>query len=77
VIATRRLVEIGEGEGEMKGRIAPPRTPSEDEQLRKLAAEGRSSLTISEQMKRSQQSIRNRARLLKIALAKVQGSFRE
>jgi len=52
-------------------------TPSEDEQLRKLAAEGRSALTISEQMRRSLQSIRDRARRLKIVLAKVQGSFRE
>ena len=61
----------------MKGRIAQPWTPSEDEQLRKLAAEGRSSLTISEQMKRSRGSVRGRARLLQIVLAKVQGSFRE
>ena len=60
----------------MKGRIAQPWTPSEDEQLRKLAAEGHSSMTIAEEMKRSRQSIRNRARLLKIVLAKVQGSFR-
>jgi len=52
-------------------------TPSEDEQLRKLAAEGRSALTISEQMRRSLQSIRDRARRLKIVLAKVQGSFCE
>jgi hypothetical protein len=61
----------------MKGSITQPWTPSEDERLRKLAAEGRSSLTISERMKRSQQSIRHRARKLNIVLAKVQGSFRE
>jgi len=61
----------------MKGRITQPWTPSDDERLRKLAAEGRSSLTISERMKRSQQSVRNRARRLEIVLAKVQGSFRE
>ena len=62
-----------EGEGEMRGRITQPWTPSDDEQLRELA----SSLTISKRMKRSPQSIRNRAMLLKIVLAKVQGSFRE
>jgi hypothetical protein len=61
----------------MKGRITQPWTHSEDEQLRKLAAEGLSSLTISERMKRSQQFIRNRARRLKIVPAKVQGNFRE
>jgi hypothetical protein len=61
----------------MKGRIAQLWTHSEDEQLRKLAAEGRSSLSISEQMKRSRQSVRNRARRLKIVLAKAQGNFRE
>ena len=61
----------------MKGRIAQPWTPSEDEQLRKLAAEGRSSVTIAERMQRSPNSIRRRAQRLKIVLAKVQGSFRE
>jgi len=61
----------------MTGRITQPWTPSDDERLRKLAAEGRSSLTIAERMKRSQQSVRNRARRLEIVLAKVQGSFRE
>jgi hypothetical protein len=61
----------------MKGRIAQPWTPEEDEQLRKLAAEGLSSLTICERMKRSRQSVRGRARLLQIVLAKVQGSFRK
>ena len=52
----------------MKGRIAQPWTPSEDEQLRKLAAEGRSSVTIAERMKRSRASIYNRAKKLKIVL---------
>jgi DNA-binding CsgD family transcriptional regulator len=61
----------------MKGRIAQPWTPSEDERLRKLAAEGRSSLTIAERLKRTPKSIRNRAKKLKIVLVKVQGSFRE
>ena len=61
----------------MKGRIAQPWTPSEDEQLRKLAAEGRSSVTIAERMQRSPNSIRRRAQRLKIVLAKVQGSFRK
>ena len=61
----------------MKGRIAQPWTPSEDEQLRKLAAEGRSSVTIAERMQRSPNSIRRRAQRLKIVFAKVQGRFRE
>jgi DNA-binding NarL/FixJ family response regulator len=59
----------------MKGRITQPWTTSEDERLCKLAAEGRSSLTIAERMKRSQQSIRHRARKLNIVLANVKGSF--
>jgi hypothetical protein len=45
-----------------------PWTPEDDERLRKLAAEGRSSLTISERMKRPPQSIRDRAKKLKISL---------
>jgi hypothetical protein len=66
-----------EGEGQMTGRIPRPWTPEEDERLRKLAAENRSSLTISERLKRAPKSIRHRARKLNIVLAKVQGSFRE
>ena len=61
----------------MRGRITQPWTPSDDERLRKLAAEGPSSVTIAERMKRSPASIRDRAKKLKIVLAKVQGSFRE
>ena len=61
----------------MTGRITQPWTPSDDERLRKLAAEGRSSLTIAERMQRSPNSIRRRAQRLKIVLAKVQGSFRK
>ena len=59
----------------MKG--AKPWTPSDDERLRKLAAEGRSTLTIAERLKRSPASIYKRAKKLKFVLAKVQGSFRE
>jgi hypothetical protein len=66
-----------EDQGKMKTRIVQPWTPEDDDRLRKLAAEGRTAWTISERMKRSPQSIRNRARALKIVLAKVQGSFRE
>ena len=61
----------------MKGRITQPWTPEDDERLRKLLAEGRSSLTIAERLKRSPASIYKRAKKLKIVLAKVQGSFRE
>jgi hypothetical protein len=61
----------------MKRRIVQPWTPEDEEHLRKLAAEGRTAFTISERMKRSPASVRNRANTLKIVLAKMQGSFRE
>jgi DNA-binding CsgD family transcriptional regulator len=56
----------------MKRRIIQPWTPSDDERLRKLAAEGRSSVTIAERMKRSPASIRNRAKTLKISLRRLE-----
>ena len=60
-----------EGEGKMKRRIIQPWTPSDDERLRKLAAEGRSSVTIAERMKRTPPSIWARARRLKIVLRRA------
>jgi len=48
-----------------------PWTPSEDERLRKLAAEGRTSATIAERLKRSRHSVRQRALRLKIVLVKA------
>jgi hypothetical protein len=56
------------GERKMKRRIIQRWTPSDDECLRKFAAEGRSSLTIAEWMKRSRVSIYNRAKKLKIVM---------
>ena len=53
----------------MRGRIILPWTPSDDERLRKLAAERPSSVTIAERMKRSPASIRDQAKKLKISLA--------
>jgi hypothetical protein len=50
------------GAGELKRRIIQPWTPEEDERLRKLAAEGRTAVTISERLKRAPKSIRHRAR---------------
>ena len=58
----------------MKRRIIQPWTPSDDERLRKLAAEGRSSVTIVERMKRSPKSILSRARALKIVLRRANAS---
>jgi hypothetical protein len=52
----------------MKKPILQPWTSSDDERLRKLAAEGRSSVTIAERMKRTPDSIRNRAKKFKIVL---------
>ena len=56
----------------MTGRITQPWTPSDDERRRKLAAEGPSSVTIAERMKRSPASIRDRAKKLKISLRKLE-----
>jgi hypothetical protein len=52
----------------MKGRVIQPWSPEDDERLRKLAAEGRTSVTIAERMKRTPASVRSRARILEIVL---------
>jgi hypothetical protein len=52
----------------MTGGMTLPWTPSDDERLRKLAAEGPSSVTIAERMKRSPAPIRDHAKKLKISL---------
>jgi hypothetical protein len=54
----------------MKKPILQRWTPSDDERLRKLAAEGRSLVTIAERMKRTPGSIKKRAKKLKIVLRK-------
>jgi hypothetical protein len=54
----------------MRERGPQPWTPEDDERLRKFAEEGRTARTISERMKRTPESIRTRARLLKISLVK-------
>jgi DNA-binding NarL/FixJ family response regulator len=56
----------------MTGRITQPWFPSDDERLRKLAAEGRTSTTIAERMKRSPDSVRKRAKKLKIVLRRLE-----
>ena len=48
----------------MKRRIIQPWTPSDDESLRKLAAEGRSWTTIAERLKRTRSSVRSHAKIL-------------
>jgi hypothetical protein len=48
----------------------PPWTQADDDQLRTLAAAGESCSTIAELFKRSDSSIRKRARWLKIKLAR-------
>ena len=69
----RAEVEIRrtEGKGKMNERRVQRWTPSDDERLRKLAAEGRSSVTIAERMKRTPPSIWARARRLKIVLRRA------
>ena len=57
----------------MKGRRIEPWTPADDERLRKLAAEGRTALTIAERLKRSPASVRSRAMILKVVFVKAKG----
>jgi hypothetical protein len=49
---------------------SPPWTPKEDERLRALALSRISVAAIAEQMRRSKAAVRNRARRLKIVVAK-------
>lgn len=60
----------------MKGRVIQPWSPEDDERLRKLAAEGRTSVTIAERMKRTPASVRSRARIFEIVLMKAKGVTR-
>jgi hypothetical protein len=60
----------------MKGRVIQPWSPEDDERLRKLAAEGRTSVMIAERMKRTPASVRSRARILEIVLMKAKGVIR-
>jgi hypothetical protein len=46
-------------------------TPEEDERLRKLALEGRSSVKIAEVLKREKVAVRRRAAKLKVAIARA------
>ena len=55
----------------MTERRLQPWTPEDNERLRKLAAEGRTSVTIAERLKRSPNSVRNRAAKLNIVLVKA------
>jgi hypothetical protein len=57
----------------MKGRRLEPWTHADDERLRKLAAEGRTPVTIAERLKRSPASVRSRAMILKVVLVKAKG----
>ena len=60
----------------MKRRIVQPWTPEDDDRLRRLAAEGRTSVTIAERMKRTPASVRGRAKALKVVLMKAKGVTR-
>ena len=55
----------------MTERRLQPWTPEDNERLRKLAAEGRTSVRIAERLKRSPNSVRNRAAELNIVLVKA------
>ncbi|MBR1157375.1 SANT/Myb-like DNA-binding domain-containing protein [Bradyrhizobium sp. JYMT SZCCT0428] len=63
-----------EGEGKMKKRIIQPWTPEDDNRLRKLAAEGRTSVTIAERMKRTPASVRSRAKAINVVFLKAKGN---
>jgi hypothetical protein len=60
----------------MKRRIIQPWTPEDDDRLRRLAAEGRTSVTIAERMKRTPASVRSRTRAIKVVLMKGEGTTR-
>jgi hypothetical protein len=60
----------------MKRRIIQPWSASDDERLRKLASEGRSSGIIAERLKRTPASVRSRAMTLRVVLTKVKGATR-
>jgi hypothetical protein len=60
----------------MKRRIIQPWSASEDERLRKIASEGRSSVIIAERLRRTPASVRSRARTLGVVLPKVNGVTR-
>jgi DNA-directed RNA polymerase alpha subunit len=49
----------------MKPRVIQPWTPSEDQNLRKLAAEGRSWRTIAERLRRTRSSVRSHAKIIR------------
>ena len=48
-------------------------TPADEERLRRLAAEGRTSVTIAERLKRSVGSVRYRAKQLRVSFVKAKG----
>jgi hypothetical protein len=55
----------------MKKRPPQPWTPEDVARLRALAAAGRTAATIAERLKRTEASIRDKARALNIILARV------
>jgi|SRR6188472_1225052 hypothetical protein len=65
-----------EGEGKMKKRIVQPWTPEDNDRLRRLAAEGRTSVTIAERMKRTPASVRGRANAINVVFIKTKGVTR-
>jgi hypothetical protein len=60
----------------MKRRIVQPWTPEDDDRLRRLAAEGRTSVTIAERMKRTPASVRGRAKAINVVFMKAKGVTR-
>jgi DNA-binding NarL/FixJ family response regulator len=55
----------------MKKRPPQPWTPEDEARLRALAAAGRTTATIAERLKRTEATIRYKARALNIILARV------